>query len=241
LSELRIGTSGWIYKHWRGTFYPKDLPQKEWLAFYAERFDTVEINFSFYRLPKKETFEAWRDQAAPDFRYAVKGSRFITHMKKLGDPETHVRLFTERLEGLGDRTGPVLWQLPPQYKRNEVRLEAFLAALPAAYRHAIEFRHASWLVESVYARLTRHGVALCIPDHPEIPKALKLTTDWTYLRFHAGAREGDYTDAELDTWAGHIRDFRAQGAAVWAYFNNDWRGFAIKNAEALRARLAGSS
>jgi uncharacterized protein YecE (DUF72 family) len=234
---LRIGTSGWIYKHWRGIFYPKDLPLKEWLAFYAQRFDTVEINFTFYRLPEKKTFEAWREQAAPDFRYAVKGSRFITHMKRLGDQETHVRRFTERLEGLGDRAGPVLWQLPPQYKRNEVRLEAFLAALPTSYRNAIEFRHASWLVESVYARLARHAVALCVPDHPELPKALRLTTDWTYLRFHAGSRDGDYTDAELDAWAERIRAFQAEGAAIWAYFNNDWRGYAIKNAEALRTRL----
>src|SRR5439155_3175361 len=134
-------------------------------------------------------------------------------MKRLDDPDTHVGLFAERLAGLGDRAGPVLWQLPPQYKRNEVRLDAFLAALPTAYRHAVEFRHESWLVESVCARLARHGVALCVPDHPELPKALRLTTDWTYIRFHAGARDGDYTDEELDAWAERIRGFQAEGAA----------------------------
>lgn len=237
---LRIGTSGWTYRHWRGVFYPERLPQRRWLEFYAQHFDTVEINFSFYRLPKRETFEAWRARSGPDFRFAVKGSRFITHVRRLAEAEQHVGLFFERLEGLGERAGPVLWQLPPDFRRDDQRLEGFLAALPMAYRHSLEFRHESWLAEPVFERLAARRVALCIPDSPGLPQALRLTADWTYLRFHYGARGGDYTDEQLDLWAERIRGFRARGVGVWAYFNNDWGGYAIKNARALRERLEAS-
>jgi uncharacterized protein YecE (DUF72 family) len=238
LAELRIGTSGWIYKHWKGLYYPEKLPQKEWWAFYAREFDTVEINYSFYRLPTREAFEAWRDQAGPDFRYAVKGSRFITHMKRLGEAEKHVGLFFERVRGLGDRAGPILWQLPPHFRRNVGRLDGFLAALPRDYQHAIEFRHESWLTEEVFGRLEEREIALCIPESPKLPKAVRLTADWTYLRFHEGAAGGDYTATQLDEWAAQIRSIRDRGADVWAYFNNDWEGYALANARALREKLA---
>ena len=220
----RIGTSGWIYRHWRGLFYPGRLPQREWLEFYIRHFDTVEVNFSFYRLPSRATFETWRDRVDPGFVYAVKGSRFITHLKRLRDPAEHLALFFDRLQGLGDRTGPVLWQLPPDFRRDDDRLSGFLAALPQTYRHTIEFRHESWLDEVVFQRLADCGVALCIPDSPRLPKALRLTADWTYIRFHGGSRDGDYPPDELDTWAERIRGFQAQGAAIWAYFNNYWGG-----------------
>ncbi|MBI4491679.1 MAG: DUF72 domain-containing protein [Chloroflexi bacterium] len=237
MSELRIGTSGWIYRHWRGVFYPEGLPQREWLEFYAQHFDTVEVNFTFYRLPGRETFEAWQRRAPPGFCYAVKGSRFITHLKRLLEPEPHVALFFERLAGLGDRVGPVLWQLPPDFRRDDERLERFLAALPRTYQHTLEFRHESWLAEPVFQRLAEHGAALCIPESPHLPRALRLTANWTYLRFHQGARAGDYTAEQLAAWAKQIRAFLEQGVAVWAYFNNDERGYAVQNARELRARL----
>jgi uncharacterized protein YecE (DUF72 family) len=235
---LRIGTSGWIYKHWKGLFYPDRLPQRQWLDFYAQHFDTVEINFSFYRLPTREAFESWRDRAAPGFCYAVKGSRFITHIKRLAEPQEHVGLFSERLRGLGDRAGPILWQLPPTFTRDDQRLHAFLEALPAEYQHTIEFRHESWLVDAVFDCLSERHVALCIPDSPNLPKALLLTADWSYVRFHYGSLGGDYTDAELDTWAQRLQAFLERGVAVWVYYNNDWNGYAIKNAKGLRERLA---
>ncbi len=238
-ASIRIGTSGWIYRHWRKVFYPERLPQREWLEFYQAHFDTVEINFTFYRLPPVETFESWRRRAGPDFHYAVKGSRFITHLKRLSEPREHVGLFFERLRALGDRAGPVLWQLPPDFERDDERLAAFLSTLPRSHRHAVEFRHQSWLVEEVFELLGRHEVALCIPDSPRSPRALRLTAGWTYLRFHQGATHGDYTEEEIDAWGERIRDFQRQGAAVWAYFNNDVHGYAIKNARQLRARLQG--
>lgn len=238
---LRIGTSGWIYKHWRGVFYPERLPQRAWLEFYAQHFDTVEVNFSFYRLPSRETFEAWQRRAPEGFCYAVKGSRFITHLKRLQEPEQHVALFFERLQGLGERAGPVLWQLPPDFRRDNERLERFLAALPSGHQHALEFRHESWLSEPIFERLAGRGAALVIPESPHLPRALRLTTNWTYLRFHEGAHGGSYTAQQLDTWADWIRSVQAGGATVWAYFNNDVSGYAVKNARALRTRLEGDS
>ncbi len=245
--DIRIGTSGWVYKHWRNVFYPHGVPQSRWLAFYAEHFDTVEVNFSFYRLPAKQTFASWRQRAAPGFRYAVKGSRYITHLKRLLEPEEHVNRFFERVAGLGDRSGPILWQLPPDLHRDDERLRRFLAALPAEYRSTVEFRHESWHVEPVYELLAEHRVALSIPDHPRYPQALRLTAGWTYIRFHyGGSPDGDYTPAELDRWADRIRAFRDQGAEVWAYFNNDWlpaqgqpdpRPLALQDALSLRGRL----
>lgn len=248
MPSVRVGTSGWIYKHWRGAFYPPGLPQRRWLEFYAEHFHTVEVNFSFYRLPERSTFESWRLRAPPGFTYAVKGSRFITHLKQLHEPEEHVALFFERVAGLGHAAGPILWQLPPRLRRDDARLDRFLAALPAGLQNAIEFRHESWLAEPVFELLTAHRVALCIPDHPRLPQALRLTAGWTYLRFHYPGRartaalgsqesDGDYPPDELARWAERIRRFQAEGAAVWAYFNNDWRGYAIRNALALRELL----
>ena len=235
--ELRIGTSGWIYKHWKGVFYPERLPQARWLEFYAQTFDTVEINFSFYRLPSLKTFQNWRARVGPHFRYAVKGSRYITHLKRLLEPEEHVALFFERVAGLSDRAGPILWQLPPDFPCDEARLDHFLRVLPTNYRHTVEFRHESWLVERVFEQLARYSVALCIPERPGLAHALRLTTDWTYLRFHQGVRGGDYTPEQLDEWAKRISRWLGQGVSVWAYFNNDWRGYAVKNALELRERL----
>ncbi len=239
-SQIRIGTSGWIYKHWRGIFYPEKLPQKLWLDFYAEHFDTVEVNFSFYRLPTRQAFESWRDRAPSGFCYAVKGSRYVTHLKRLLDPEQHVRLFIDHLAGLADRTGPILWQLPPNFRRDDQRLAAFLETLPSDYRHTIEFRHASWLAGDVYSLLEAKGVALCIPVSPNLPRTVRLTADWTYVRFHYGGDDGKFAPHELAEWAEVFRDFQRQDAEIWTFFNNDWHGYAIENAVSLRNHLSGT-
>lgn len=236
-ATIRIGTSGWVYRHWKARFYPSGLQPSKWLAFYARHFATVEANYSFYRLPSREAFATWRAQTPPGFCFAVKGSRFVTHLKRLKDPSSHVGTFFAHAEALGEKLGPVLWQLPPSFRRDDERLEAFLAALPADHRQAIEFREASWFVEPVYALLARHQVALCIADSggTSAPPEPRLTTGWTYLRFHSGLAGGDYTEAQLRHWAGVVAGFRDRGADVYAYFNNDWQGFAVENARWLRA------
>lgn len=238
MAQVRIGTSGWMYRHWRGVFYEPGLRTGAWLERYAEEFESVEINNSFYRLPPRQTFESWAERTPRGFDFAVKGSRFITHLKRLNEPEDHVARFFEQVAGLGEKTGPILWQLPPNFHRNDERLSAFLDALPRKYRHAIEFRHGSWLEEPVFGLLEQHGAALCIPDRPGLPCEARLTTDWTYIRFHQGAtQDGDYTRAALRSWATRIRAWLRDGIDVWAYFNNDWHGFALDNARTLRALL----
>ncbi len=236
--RIRVGCSGWVYNHWRNIFYPKEVPQKAWFEFYARHFDTVEINNSFYRLPKPETFAGWRKRSPDGFCFAVKASRFITHIKRLKDPEESVKRFFESVEPLGDRTGPILWQLAPSFHRDDERLAAFLQALPRSYLHTFEFRHKSWLDAEVYALLSEHRVALCIPDRPDLPQDVRCTTDWSYLRLHGSNHDnGDYSQAELDTWAGRIREFAEDGTDVWVYFDNDQHGFAIDNARYLREKL----
>ncbi|MEA3366208.1 MAG: DUF72 domain-containing protein, partial [Candidatus Hydrogenedentes bacterium] len=193
--ELRVGTSGYQYDHWKGVFYPDELSKNEWFEHYASHFDTVEINNTFYNLPETSTFKNWHDRAPNSFRYALKFSRYGTHMKKLKDPDASLGMFLERAEHLKTFLGPILVQLPPHWKSNPDRLDAFLAAAPKRHRWAVEFRDPSWLCESVYTVLREHGAALCVhdmlPDHPE-----KLTTDWTYLRFHGPQHtlkyQGDY-------------------------------------------------
>jgi uncharacterized protein YecE (DUF72 family) len=235
-APIRIGTSGWIYKHWKGRFYPADLRQDDWLPFYAACFDTVEINYSFYRLPTRDAFAAWRARTPDGFCFAAKGSRFITHLKRLKEPEVHVPTFFERADALGDKLGPVLWQLPPHFHRNDERLDAFVRALPTQHPHAVEFRHASWLVEPVCDILRQHHIALCIADShgASLPPEPFLTADWTYLRLHAGLTGGDYTEDQLRHWASFIADVHRKGSAAFVYFNNDWEGLALKNAARFR-------
>jgi uncharacterized protein YecE (DUF72 family) len=237
-AQLRIGCSGWVYAHWKGRFYPPKLPAKDWFEFYAQHFDTVEVNNSFYRLPKPETFEGWRTRAPEGFRFAVKGSRFITHIKRLKDPEDGVKRFFDSADNLGAAAGPMLWQLSPSFQRDDERLTAFLKALPRAYLHTFEFRHKSWLVPEVYELLGEHRAALCIPDRPDLPKDIRCTTDWAYIRLHGSDHDnGNYSDEELAGWAARIRAFMAEEADVWAYFDNDQEGFAIENARTLRRLL----
>jgi uncharacterized protein YecE (DUF72 family) len=235
-----IGTSGWVYKHWIGSFYPRGMSDAERLRFYAARFDTVEVNFSFYRLPERKVFEQWRAQTPDDFLFAVKGSRYLTHMKKLKDPEEPLNRLLDRAEGLGKQLGPILFQFPHTWHADVERLRHFLIALHAhsGHRYAFEFRHKTWLVPDVYALLEQEQVALCLPVDPGLPLDVRLTAPWTYIRMHRGQRGTGYTDDELAGWARHIRSFRDQQADIYVYFNNDPEGHAIRDAERLRLLLS---
>jgi uncharacterized protein YecE (DUF72 family) len=237
---VRVGCSGWNYAQWRDRVYPKGLPARRWLAHYASLFDTVEVNTTFYRLPRRDSVAAWVDETPPGFLFAVKASRFLTHMKRLTDLGRGVERFYERIDPLlhTPKMGPVLWQLPENFHRNDERLEAALERLPAG-RHCFEFRHASWFDPDVYALLRAHGAALVIGDHPERPfQAHEITTDWTFIRFHYGSRgrKGNYSERELEGWAERIEGWR-ETADVFAYFNNDWNGYAVRNGLLLRNLL----
>jgi uncharacterized protein YecE (DUF72 family) len=240
LAPIRIGCSGWNYKHWRERFYPKGLPPARWLDLYAQRFDTVEVNSTFYRLPRRESVARWVAQSPPGFVFTVKASRYLTHIKRLTDMEAGLRLFYERIDPLvrSPKLGPVLWQLPGTFRRDDERLAAALVALPEG-RHCFEFRHESWFAPEVMALLREHGVALVIGDHPERPfQTRELTAEWTFVRFHYGrAGNGNYGEDELETWAHQLDAWRADGVAAFVYFNNDWEGYALENGDWLRARL----
>jgi uncharacterized protein YecE (DUF72 family) len=241
MKAVRIGCSGWNYPHWRERVYPKGVPQRRWLEHYATLFDTVEVNATFYRLPTASAVANWVEQTPEQFLFAVKSSRYLTHIRRLTDLGRGVERFYERIEPLVDspKLGPVLWQLPENFHRNDERLAEALAGLPPG-RHCFEFRHASWFVDEVYELLRRHGVALVIGDHPRRPfQGHELTTGWTFVRFHHGrrGRNGNYSDRELEEWAARVADWRRR-AEIFAYFNNDWNGYAVRNALALKERLA---
>ena len=241
MASIRIGTSGWSYKHWQnGQFYPPRLPAADDLPFYAESFDSVEINYSYYQLPPRKTFEQWRHKVPGSFLFAVKASRYLTHMKKLREPAEPLERLLDHAGGLGDRFGPVLYQFPRQWDVDLERLRSFFDALRAHPRHrsAFEFRHTSWLTDHVYDLLRQNHAALCLPIGWEIPLDIQLTADWTYLRFHGGRHGIGFTDAELRPWAERLRDWHARGIDSYSYFNNDplWQGrpAAIANARRLR-------
>ena len=241
MKPVRIGCSGWNYPHWRERVYPKRCPASRWLEYYAGLFDTVEVNTTFYRLPRRDAVARWVEQAPEDFVFAVKMSRYITHLKRLTDVEDGLSRFYDRIEPLVDspKLGPVLWQLPPNFKRDDERLAGALTALPPG-RHCFEFREPSWYCTEVYALLREHGAALVIPDSPKYPfRTLELTADWTFVRFHHGTRgrRGNYSERELEEWARRIDVWR-RNVDVYAYFNNDWEGFAVANASRLGQLLA---
>jgi uncharacterized protein YecE (DUF72 family) len=240
MAPVRIGCSGWIYQSWKGDFYPPRCPQRRWLEHYATQFDTVELNNTFYRLPKRDAVAAWVQRTPDDFLFTVKSSRYLTHMKRLTDMSRGVERLWERLEPLAEspKMGPVLWQLPERFRRDDARLEHALSRLPPGH-HAFEFRHPSWFADDVLALLREHRVALVIGDHPERPfQRHELTSDFTLIRFHYGhrGRRGNYSDTELREWADRIGALRRR-AAVFAYFNNDWEGFAPRNAARLQQLL----
>jgi uncharacterized protein YecE (DUF72 family) len=242
--RVLIGCSGWNYDHWRnGVFYPPRLPAKEWLAYYAARFDTVEVNATFYRLPRRETVARWVAGTPEGFVFAIKTSRYLTHVKRLQETGMHLPRLLERIEPLleSPKAGPLLWQLPGSFHRDDDRLAAALTAFPRGLRHAIEFRHESWFAPPVLELLRAHDVALVLADGPKVRafQQLELTAGFTFIRFHAGrrGRNGNYAPTELDEWAERIARWREAGD-VYAYFNNDWEGFAPRNAERLRTLLA---
>jgi uncharacterized protein YecE (DUF72 family) len=244
MSELRVGCSGYDYEGWRGVFYPEDLARSRWLEWYASVFDTVELNSTFYRLPTPETVDAWRTRVPDTFVFAMKLSRYGTHRKRLGEPESWLPAFVERAERLGDRLGPILVQLPPRWKADPSRLEHFLQVAQAAgrpHRWAVEVRDPRWLCDAVFDVLTRHGAALCIhdllPDHPRV-----LTTNWVYLRFHGPSTRAPYASAysarALSGAARRIKEDLRSGRDVFAFFNNDFEGRATHDARTLVRYLA---
>lgn len=238
-APVRVGCSGWIYKHWRGLFYPDGLPVKRWFAFYAERFDTAEINNSFYRLPPPATFAAWRDQAREDFCYAVKANRFLTQAKKLKDCEEPMARMMTSIEPLRPTLGPLLFQLPPRFKLNLERLEAFLRIIPKDVVSVFEFREPSWYCEAVFELLDRFGASHCAHDMPGLASPRIAVGPAAYIRFHGteGKYVGRYAEAALAGWSDWIVRQAQAGRTVWAYFNNDIHGHAIEDAQALRAMV----
>lgn len=229
---LRIGTSGWQYQDWRASFYPKGVVQRDWLAFYAHRFATVELNNSFYRLPETAHFERWRDQTPGDFLMAVKMSQYLTHMKRLRDPAAPVALFVERIAMLGGKLGPVLLQLPPRMAADPERLGDALEQFPTHVRLAVEFRAESWFQDRVRAVLEQRGAALCLADSPQLKVPPWRTADWGFVRFHQG--DGMpfpcYAEKTLATWAETIASLWRSEADVFCYFNNDARACAVRDA-----------
>jgi uncharacterized protein YecE (DUF72 family) len=234
MARYLIGTSGWHYDDWQGDFYPEKLPKKDWLAFYAGRFPTVELNNSFYHLPTESAFRNWHAATPAGFCFAVKASRYITHIKRLKDSEEPLGNFMSRAALLEDKLGPVLYQLPPGLHRDDARLEDFLTKLPGG-RHVIEFRHASWLADAVFDMLRRYRVGFCVFDMPKLKSPVVATADFAYVRFHGtGERySGSYPDQTLADWAGSISKMAGGLDAVYVYFNNDVSGHAVRNAMTL--------
>lgn len=240
MRPVRIGCSGWNYRSWRDTFYPPRLPAARWLEYYASQFDTVEVNTTFYRLPNRDAVARWVAQTPASFLFTVKASRYLTHIKRLQGMGVGVQRFYERIEPLvrARRLGPVLWQLPANFHRDDERLGQALAELPPG-RHTFEFRDSSWFVPEVMELLRRHGVALTIGDHPERSfQTYDLTADWTFVRMHYGSRGrgGNYSERELAAWAQRIAEWR-ESYEVFVYFNNDWETYAPRNAALLRRFL----
>lgn len=243
MTDLRIGCSGWSYKDWRGPFYPPEVKARDQLAFYATRFSTTEINGSFYRLPTEAAVAAWRDAVPDGFLFAWKASRYLTHNKKLKDPRDSLALILGRMEGLKDRYGPILFQLPPNLRLNHERLARFLDCLPRERRCAVEFRHDSWYAPEILRLLAEHDVALCVSDHHDAPSPWEATASFVYVRAHGpgGRYHGRYSDAELNSLAHAIAGWRREGRAVFCYFDNDIKCAAPEDAERLIALCGGRS
>jgi uncharacterized protein YecE (DUF72 family) len=232
---IRIGCSGWSYEHWRGVFYPQTGSSSRWLELYAQSFDTVEINATFYRLPRVSTVERWATITPDGFVFAVKASRYLTHVRRLRDIADGVKRMDGCIEPLrrASKLGPILWQLPPHFARDDDVLRSALQAVSPG-RHAFEFRDQSWFADEVYEILRRHDAALVFADRAREGSSPPIdTAGWSYLRFHSGGgRDGNYSARQLREWADRLR---GRNGDVFAYFNNDWQGFAIANAQALRA------
>ena len=235
-ANIHIGTSGWHYTHWKGTFYPEKLPPREYIRYYLNYFQSVEINNSFYKLPSEETFRIWKESVPEDFIFAVKASRFITHMKKLKEPAQSIARFMHGVDALEEKLGPILFQLPPFWNLNLERLQEFLEVLPRGYRYALELRNASWYDERVYQLLEEHGIAFCIYELERHLSPLLVTADFVYVRLHGpgGKYEGSYTEESLQAWTVKIKEWQRQGKDVNFYFDNDLLGHAPHNAKRLQ-------
>jgi len=239
VSNIHIGCSGWVYKHWRGILYPEGLPQTRWFQRYAEEFDTVEINASFYRVPLAKTFDGWREKAPDGFRYAVKVNRFITHLKKLAGVEEALHEFVGLARKLGPALGPLLYQLPPSLKLDLARLENFLQLVPKELSNVFEFRNKDWYVPETYALLERYGSSFCVHDMRGSQTKRIAIGPVAYVRFHGGEGKywGRYSDEALLSWTDWILEQSEQGRAVWCYFNNDIHGHAIHDAQTLKSMV----
>jgi uncharacterized protein YecE (DUF72 family) len=236
---VHVGTSGWHYRHWYGPFYPEDLPASRMLEFYSRHFDSVELNNTFYRLPTENGMATWRSSTPRGFCFAAKGSRFLSHMKKLKDPEIAIRRFFERVDQLKPKLGPIVFQLPPFWEVNTERLEHFLGALPRWHRCAFELRNPTWHSETVYRILRKHNVAFCIFEIGGLVSECHLTANFTYVRLHGpgGAYEGSYSHPQLERWAARVKNWQEQLDAIYIYFDNDQAAYAVENALALKRLL----
>jgi uncharacterized protein YecE (DUF72 family) len=240
MRQVRVGCSGWQYDSWRGVLYPDGLAKGRWLERYAQVFDTVEVNSTFYRLASRDAVARWAEETPPDFMFACKASRYMTHIKRLQNLADGIGRYYEGIQPLADagKLGPIVWQFPANFHRDDDRLGRALPLLPPG-RHCFEFRHESWFTEEVYKQLRAHGAALVIGDHPERPfQTYEFTTDWTLVRLHHGhrGRNGNYSETELDEWAQRIAEWRRR-AEILVYFNNDWCGFAVENGLSLMRRV----
>ncbi|MBN1192001.1 MAG: DUF72 domain-containing protein [Dehalococcoidales bacterium] len=237
--SIHIGTSGWHYQHWKGPFYPESMPDEQLLEYYRNHFQTVEINNTFYQLPERETLAKWRDTVPEGFIFSVKACRYITHMKKLKDPDKVISTLTGRIEVLGRKSGPVLFQLPPRWRLNLERLKSFLKALPVEYRYAFEFRDMSWFTERTEEALAEKGAAFCIYDFEHRRSPLSVTADFVYVRLHGpdGAYQGEYDNGVLSNWAEQFSLWAGQGKEIFCYFDNDGKGYAVRNASTLKELL----
>jgi len=248
MPRVFVGTSGYTYRHWwDGVFYPRTLPQKEWLEFYSQFFDTVELNVSFYRLPNRNTFEGWYQRTPGRFHFSAKGSRFITHIKRLRDCAEPLGVFFDHALGLKEKLNVILWQLPPTFKVNLSRLKEFCSLLTEVsashpVRQAFEFRDESWFCPDVYRLLREHNFSLCVAHSSTLPYVERATADFVYVRFHGGESlyGSNYSEGELRDWSKRITGWLGEGLDVYSYFNNDAFGFAVKNALALRGLLENS-
>lgn len=240
--KLHIGTSGWHYEAWKGPFYPEEMTAEDFLGYYVDHFQTVEINNTFYQLPEEETFAEWRTTAPDGFIFSVKASQYITHMKKLKDPEGPVSNFLGTIEALGDKLGPVLFQLPPHWNFDKQRLKSFLAVLPGDLRCAFEFRDESWFNEEAYSLLEKHDAAFCIYHLAGRLSPKRITSDLVYIRLHGpeGAYQGQYGDDALSQWSSDLRRWAEDGREVFCYFDNDEAGYAAQDAQRLEEMIVES-
>ncbi|TWB03588.1 DUF72 domain-containing protein [Bradyrhizobium stylosanthis] len=241
MAQILVGTSGWHYDSWRGPFFPADLRQKHQLPYYASQFDTTELNGVFYRTPTREAVKAWHDQTHAGFVFAWKASKFITHWKRLSDnSESSLELLEDRISVLRGKIGPILFQLPPQFKADANRLASFFKLLSSKRRYSFEFRHPSWYQPNIFRMLADENIALCLSDHHDAPAPWKRTADFVYLRGHgpSGRYHGRYSRRTLQEWARRIKSWRRQGCDVFVYFDNDQKSAAPADALALKALLS---